>query len=176
MKSDHTLSVLVRNQPGALAKIAGMFHRRGYNIETVAVYKSHIEGMTKILISGQAHDRDAELLRRQVENMVDVREARLLDRGQSFTLEMCLVRMGFDSEAERAEVMAAAAPYKPNLRAENGRSVILEVAGSSETVDEFVRMAGRFKMMDVSRTGMTVLGPHLPTTKQDDEETPDPEP
>jgi acetolactate synthase-1/3 small subunit len=172
MKSNHTLAILVRNQPGVLARIAGMFHRRGYNIETIAAYKSHIEGMTKIHISGQAYDRDAELLRRQVENMVDVCEARLLDRSQSFMLEMCLIQMGFDSFAERAELMAALSPYKPNLRVVNGSSIILEVVGSPEIVDDFVKMASRFRMMDVSRTGMTVLGPSLPTKKKDEDDVP----
>ena len=163
MKRNHTLSILVRNQPGALAKIAGTFFRRGYNIETMTVYKTHMKDLTKILISGQADDRDAEHLRRQIENMVDVKEARLLDRGRSLTLEMCLIQMGYESIEERKEIMTAAGPYRPNLRAVNGCSVILEMVGDPEIVDDFVAVMGQYNMMDVSRTGMTVLGPSLPT-------------
>jgi acetolactate synthase-1/3 small subunit len=163
MKKSHTLSILVRNQPGVLAKIAGTFFRRDYNIETMTVCKTHVRDLTKILISGQADDRDAEHLRRQIENMVDVREARLLDRSQSLTLEMCLVQIGCKSPKERAEIMTAADPYRPNLRALNGRSIVLEAVGNPGTVDDFIQAMGQFTILDVSRTGTTVLGPSLPT-------------
>lgn len=163
MKQNHTLSILVGNQPGAAVKISGMFYRRGYNIETMTVYKTHIKGLTKIIISGQASDRDAEHLRRQIENMVEVSEARLLDRALSLSREMCLVQMEFASEGEREEITTAASPYHFKLRAVTPTSIILEIVASPDIVDDFVAVMGRYKMVEVSRTGMTVIGPNLPT-------------
>lgn len=167
MKSEHTLAILVANQPGALTKIAGTFFRRGYNIETMTVYKTHIKDLTKILISGQAEDRDAEHLRRQIENMVDVQEARLLDRSQSITSEMCLVQLGFETDAERREIITVAAPYGAKIKNVNGKSIILEMVSTPDIVDDFVSMLCQYNMMDISRTGMTMIGPSLPPMQRD---------
>ena len=163
MKQNHTLSILVGNQPGAATKISGMFYRRGYNIETMTVYKTHILGLTKMIISGQASDRDAEHLRRQIENMVEVSEARLLDRSLTLSREMCLVQMEFDSDIEREAITRAASPYPFKIRAINGGSIILEVVAAPDIVDDFVSTMARYNMADISRTGMTVIGPNLPT-------------
>ncbi len=161
MKSEHTLSVLVANHPGALTKIAGMFYRRAYNIETITVYKTHIENLTKIIINGQASDRDAEILRRQIENMVDVYEAQLLDRSQSLVTEMCLVRLGFEDMSEREAIMTTAAPYAPKIRGIEKDGIILEVVAEPSIVDDFVKIMAGLNLLDVSRTGMTVIGPTL---------------
>jgi acetolactate synthase-1/3 small subunit len=72
MKKAHTLAILVRNRPGVLTKIAGMFYRRNYNIKAITAGKMHIGDVSKIVITVPMDDRDIELLRRQIENLVDV--------------------------------------------------------------------------------------------------------
>ncbi|MCP4606533.1 MAG: acetolactate synthase small subunit [Proteobacteria bacterium] len=167
MNSEHTLSIMVRNKPGVLTKIAGMFYRRDYNIQTLTVGKMHTAGLSKILISVPVDDRDIELLRRQIENLVDVKWAHLMDRNQSIMMEVCLIRFAYDTPDERRQIMASAQPYQPRIRRIGDRSITLEIAESPEIVDDFVEIMNQYKVFDMSRTGMTCLGPDLPPIKRE---------
>jgi acetolactate synthase-1/3 small subunit len=158
MNREHTLSILVRNKPGVLTKIAGMFYRRDYNIKTLTVGKMHISGLS------------IELLRRQIENMADVQWARLLNRNHSIMMEVCLMRLAYSSPAERRQIMASAQPYAPRIRRIGDRSITLEIAESPEIVDDFVEVMRKHNIFDMSRSGMTALGPGLPPEKRDSNE------
>lgn len=172
MKREHTLSIMVRNQPGVLTKISSVFYRHNYNIESLTVGKMHHLGLSKILISVPIDDRDIELLRRQIENLVDIKWAKLLDRNQSTMLEVCLLRLACDSPRERRGIMATAEPYVPRIREVSDRSITLEVCESPELIDDFVEtMMGQYEIFDLSRSGMTAMGPGLPPQKRDEEST-----
>ncbi len=158
MSRARTLSITVRNQPGVLTKIAGMFYRRDCNIETLTVGKTHIDGLSKIVISVSMTPDDLELLRRQIENLVDVERATVLDDRRSIEMEMCLIRVGYSAPADRLDILASARPYQPRVRGGDATSVTLEVADRTDVIDDFVAVMGRYRILDVSRTGMTALG------------------
>ena len=167
MQREHTLSIMVRNKPGVLTKIAGMFYRRDYNIKTLTVGKMHVDGLSKIQISVPVDKRDIELLRRQIENLADVQWARLLDRNQSIMMEVCLMRLAYSSAQERRQIMANAQPFAPRIRKLTDRSITLEIAESPELVDDFVEVMSAHNIFDMSRSGMTALGPGLPPGRRD---------
>jgi acetolactate synthase-1/3 small subunit len=168
MKGEHTLSILVHNKPGVLTKIAGMFYRRDYNIQAITAGKMHFDAdVSKIIMSVPIDERDIELLRRQIENLVDVKSAILLNRNQSILREVCLVRFAYGSPKERREIMADAQPYSPQIRRIGDRSITLEVCEDPEIVNDFVEVMRRYDIFDISRTGMTALGPGLPPAKRD---------
>jgi acetolactate synthase-1/3 small subunit len=158
---------MVRNRPGVLTKIAGMFYRRDYNIKTLTVGKMHVNGLSKILISVPADERDVELLRRQIENLADVQWVRLLDRNQTIMMEVCLMRLAYSSPEERRQIMASAQPYQPRIRRIGDRTITLEIAESPEIVDDFVEVMSRHNIFDMSRSGMTALGPGMPPKRRD---------
>jgi acetolactate synthase-1/3 small subunit len=168
MKQQHILSIVVRNRSGVLTKIAGMFYRRHINIDTLTVGKTHLDGLSKIVITVPMDLEGIELLRRQIENLVDVYEARLLDGNRSIQMEMCLLRLAYSSAAERLEIMATANPYRPRIRATANGSVTLEIAERPEIVDDFVTVMGRHTIKGISRTGMTALGPNRPYQESGD--------
>jgi len=159
MNGQHILSIIVRNRSGVLTKIAGMFYRRDCNIETLTVGKTHFKGLSKIVITLPMDPDDLELLRRQIDNLVDVYEVRLLDSHRSIQMEMCLIRLSYTSPAQWLEIMAAANPYRPRIRGTADGSVTLEIAERPEIVDDFVAVMSRFPIEGISRTGMTALGP-----------------
>lgn len=167
MQREHTLSIMVRNKPGVLTKIAGMFYRRDYNIKTLTVGKMHVDGLSKIQISVPVDKRDIELLRRQIENLADVQWARLLDRNQSIMMEVCLMRLAYSSAQERRQIMSSAQPFQPRIRNMTDRSITIEIAESPELVDDFVEVMSRYNIFDMSRSGMTALGPGLPPERRD---------
>ena len=160
-KQEHTFSILVQNEAGALTKIAQLFYRRGYNIETLTVGKTHRPGLSKILVSVPVDDRDVELLRRQLSNLQDVVRAEFLDRQRCIRTEVCLIRLTTRSLEERTRIMGSAHPYRPRLRAIDERSIYLEVSDTPEMIDDFMITMGQYEILDVARTGMTALGPSL---------------
>ena len=160
MNREHVLSIMVKNTPGVLTKIAGMFYRRGHNIKTLTVGKMHIPGLSKLIISLPMDDADVELLRRQIENLVDVKHALLLNVNQSIMIETCLVRIECESPDLRDEIMQASNPYRPRICGVDGHSIVLEIAETMDMIDDFVATMSRFNIIDVSRTGMTALGPN----------------
>jgi acetolactate synthase-1/3 small subunit len=162
MRSEHTLSILVHNRPGVLTKIAGIFYRHDYNIESLTVGKMPEAGVSKILISVPEDHRDIELLRRQIENLVDIKCASLLDRSRSVMTEVCLMQLAYDSQTERREIMRSAGPYAPRICGVGDGVITLEISELPEVVDDFVEAMGQFRVVDTSRSGMTALGPDLP--------------
>ena len=168
MSRAHTLSIMVRNKSGVLTKIAGMFYRRNYNIQTLTVGKMHTSELSKIIISVPVDDRDVELLRRQIENLVDVKWAHLLNRDQSIMMEVCLIRMAYRSPLERRKIMASAQLFQPRIRRIGERSITLEIAEDPEIVNDFIEVMSEHEIFDISRTGFTALGPELPPMRRDD--------
>ncbi len=159
MKREYVLSILVRNRPGVLTKIAGMFYRRGHNISTLTVGKMHKEGISKLIVSLEMERLEVELLRRQIENLVNVHSAVLLPRDQSILTEVCLIRLETPTPDVRERIMATSMPYRPRICGLGNGTIVLEVADKKEIIDDFVETMGRFEIVDVSRTGMTALGP-----------------
>ena len=165
MIREHTLSITVRNRPGVMTKIAGMFYRRDFNIETLTVGKTHIDGVSKIVITVPSRSDELLLLQRQIENLVDVYEVRLLDGRHAIKMEMCLIGLACDSPEERLQIMATAQPYRPRIRGTGSGTVTLEVADEPGIIDDFVAVMGRHRIVAVSRTGMTAIGPGDPTPR-----------
>ncbi len=160
-KQEHTFSILVQNEAGALTKIAQLFYRRGYNIESLTVGKTQNPRLSKILISVPVDDRDVEYLRRQLRNLHDVVEAEFLDRARCIRTEVCLIQLGTSTLEERTRIMGDAHPYRPRIRAIDERSIYLEVSDTPEMIDDFMTIMGQHEILDVARTGMTALGPRL---------------
>ena len=159
MRTGHILSVLVRNRPGVLAKIAGIFCRHDYNIESLTVGKMHTADISNILVAVPEDQRDIELIRRQIENLVDIKSARLLDRSQPIVTEVCLIRLVYDSREARREIMKNAQPYMPRICDVDNNSITLEISGQPDILDDFVEAMSQFDIFDVSRSGMTALSP-----------------
>ncbi|MDJ0763294.1 MAG: acetolactate synthase small subunit [Myxococcota bacterium] len=167
MKREHTLSIMVRNQPGVLTKIAGIFYRQDYNIESITVGKTQFPGISKIVISLPVDERNIELLLRQIENLVDIQGAKLLDQDQSIMMEICLICLAYDNTRERREIMDTAKSFQPLIRQMSARSITIEVTKQPDLIDMFVDDMKKYQILDVSRSGMTALGPVLPLAEQD---------
>jgi acetolactate synthase-1/3 small subunit len=156
------LSVLVQNAPGVLSKIAGLFYRTGLNIETLTVGKTHEVGISKIVLSVPTDHAGVEELRAKIAALSDVRSASILDESRCLIQEVLLVRVGFDSREQRMAIMAIAQPYHTKLRSVLSDEMTLEVADVPGILDDFVAHLAEFRILEVSRTGMTAVGPALP--------------
>src|SRR5438045_2091898 len=135
----HVLSVLVENKPGVLSRIAGLFARRGFNIDTLAVGPTEDESVSRMTITldGAAHPIDQ--VTKQLHKLVNVIKIRDMEPDATIAREMALFRVQAGVE-NRADIMQFAEIFKAKIVDVSRRSLTIEVTGSNEKIDAFERM------------------------------------
>ena len=154
----HTLSVLVDNEAGILARIAGMFSARGYNIESLTVAgvtTDHSASRITIVTSGSAQAIDQILA--QLERLVPVRKVTDLTAfGPHVERELALVKVAGTGE-HRIEAMRLAEIYRARVLDATTGSFVFELTGSTEKVDTFINLMGEVGLVEVARTGVAAI-------------------
>jgi acetolactate synthase-1/3 small subunit len=154
----HTLAVIVDNEPGVLARIAGLFSGRGYNIESLTVseteHEAHISRIT-IVTTGTA--AIIEQIKSHLERLVPVhRVTDLTVTGNALERELCLVKVVGKGD-HRVEAMRLAAAFGARTLDATLTSFIFELTGASEDVERFVALMTAVGLVEVSRTGIAAM-------------------
>jgi acetolactate synthase-1/3 small subunit len=153
----HTISVLVRNQPGVLVRVALVFARRGYNIESLVVSPdpSSADFSRMTITCRGAHDTLEQMIK-QVAKLVDV--VRAIDHtGQSVVeTEIALIKIDADVH-ERTEILQIAEHYKAKVVDCGTNSLILRVTGASEKLDSFIAILRPFGLVELVRSGKILM-------------------
>src|ERR671933_2163786 len=148
----HVLSMLVENKPGVLARIAGLFARRGFNIDSLAVGPTddvHTSRIT-LTVDGAAHPIDQ--VTKQLHKLVNVIKIRDLEPADTVARELALFKISADG-ASRGEVMQVVEIFRGKIIDVTRRSVIVEVTGTWEKIEAFERMVRPFGLVEMARTG-----------------------
>jgi acetolactate synthase I/III small subunit len=155
----HTLSVLVDNEPGVLARIAGLFSGRGYNIESLTVSETeHEKHVSRITIVTAGADAVIDQIRHQLERLVPVhRVIDLTEQGEAVERELALVKVVGKGEA-RMEALRLAAAFGARTLDATLTSFVFEVTGASEDIERFIRVMQAVGLTEVSRTGVAAMG------------------
>src|SRR5215203_5046889 len=148
----HVLSILVENRPGVLARIAGLFARRGFNIDSLAVGPTADASLSRITLTldGAAHPIDQ--VTKQLHKLVNVLKIRDLEPADTVARELALFKVSADGGA-RGEVMQIVEIFRGKIIDVTRRSVIIEVTGTWEKVEAFERMVRPFGLVEMARTG-----------------------
>ena len=148
----HVLSVLVENKPGVLARIAGLFARRGFNIDTLAVGPTEDESVSRMTITldGAAHPIDQ--VTKQLHKLVNVIKIRDLEPDETIAREMALFKVSADGET-RAEIMQFADIFRGRIVDVSKRTVTIEVTGTDDKIEAFEEMVRPFGLVEMVRTG-----------------------
>ncbi|HEX6389158.1 MAG TPA: acetolactate synthase small subunit [Solirubrobacteraceae bacterium] len=148
----HTLSILTENKPGVLTRIAGLFARRGFNIDTLTVGPTDDEHISRftLTVDGAAHPIDQ--VTKQLHKLVNVLKIRDLDPDETVTRELALFKVAVDGSA-RAEVLQIAEIFRGKVVDVGRRSLIIEVTGTTEKVEAFERLIRPFGLIEMMRTG-----------------------
>ncbi|MEJ7714984.1 MAG: acetolactate synthase small subunit [Thermoleophilaceae bacterium] len=148
----HVLSLLVENKPGVLARIAGLFARRGFNIESLAVGPTDDSSISRITLTvdGAAHPIDQ--VTKQLHKLVPVIKIRDLEPDQSASRELALFKISADGDA-RAQIMQFADIFRGKVVDVSKRSVTIEVTGTDDKIEAFERMVRPFGLIEMVRTG-----------------------
>ena len=149
----HVLSILVENKPGVLARIAGLFARRGFNIDSLAVGATDDTSISRITLTvdGAAHPIDQ--VTKQLHKLVHVIKIRDLDPPETVARELALFKVSCQDGDSRAQVMQFTEIFRGRTVDISKRSVTVEVTGTDDKIEAFERMVRPFGLIEMVRTG-----------------------
>ena len=148
----HILSILVENKPGVLTRIAGLFARRGFNIDTLAVGPTDDPTLSRITLTLDGAMHPIDQVTKQLHKLVNVIKIRDLEPTETVARELALFKISADGSS-RAEVMQMVEIFRGKIIDVARRSVIVEVTGSWEKIEAFERMVRPFGLIEMARTG-----------------------
>jgi acetolactate synthase-1/3 small subunit len=148
----HILSILVENKPGVLTRIAGLFARRGFNIDTLAVGPTDDERLSRITLTLDGAKHPIDQVTKQLHKLVNVLKIRDLEPEETLARELAMFKVAADG-ANRAEVMQVCEVFRAKIVDLNRRSLVIEVTGTCEKVDAFERLIRPFGLIEMARTG-----------------------
>ena len=150
------LSILVDNTSGVLTRIAGLFARRGYNIDSITAGVTADPRFTRITIVTSGDELVLEQIKNQVQKQVDVRDIKILDADTSVIRELALLKRRV-SEAERDKVLAVANIFRAKIVDVGLNSIIIELTGSQSKLEAFFELTKEYETLELARTGITAL-------------------
>ena len=155
--STHTLSVLVENKPGVLARVAGLFSRRGFNIESLAVGPTEHTEISRMTIVVAVEDLPLEQVTKQLNKLVNVIKIVELDPAQSVQRELLLVKVRADLSV-RSAVLETAQLFRARVVDVSPESVTIEATGTADKIEALVRMLEPFGVRELVQSGMVAIG------------------
>src|SRR4051794_6407897 len=148
----HVLSILVENKPGVLTRIAGLFARRGFNIDTITVGPTDKSDTSRITLTVDGALHPIDQVTKQLHKLVNVLKIRDLEPSESVARELALFKLAVDG-AQRAEVMQICEIFRAKVVDVDRRSLIVEVTGTTDKIGAFERMVRPFGLIEMMRTG-----------------------
>ena len=148
----HTLSILVENKPGVLTRIASLFARRGFNIDTLTVGPTDDEYISRITLTLDGALHPIDQVTKQLHKLVNVLKIRDLEPQDTVSRELALFKVAADG-AQRAEVMQVCEIFRGKVVDVTRRSIIVEVTGTTDKVDAFEELVRPFGLIEMMRTG-----------------------
>src|SRR5690242_11402624 len=148
----HVLSILVENKPGVLTRIAGLFARRGFNIDTLTVGPTDDDHLSRITLTVDGALHPIDQVTKQLHKLVNVLKIRDLEPGDTVARELALFKIAADG-TQRAEVLQICEIFRGKVVDVGKRSLIVEVTGTTDKVEAFERMVRPFGLIEMMRTG-----------------------
>ena len=160
----HTISVLVENKFGALARIAGLFSGRGYNIESLTVNHTHDPNLSRMTIVTKGTDEVLEQIEKQLNKLVDVVDVADLNSSDYLELELAIIKVRTTALTRVAIVQLVELfhGYIPNV---NKDELCIAISGSPQKIEHFLTLISDFKIIEIARTGSTAVTRASGTTR-----------
>ena len=150
------LSILVENTSGVLSRVAGLFARRGYNIDSLTVSETETPGFSRMTIVCSGEDDVLEQIRKQLSKLVDVKDIIVLDPKASVCRELILVKIKVNSE-QRQQIIAITDIFRAKVVDVTNEAMMIELTGNQQKLDAFINLLEGFDVLELVRTGITGL-------------------
>ncbi|MDR1092551.1 MAG: acetolactate synthase small subunit [Clostridiales bacterium] len=162
------ISALVSNKPGVLNRVAGLFSKRSYNIESLSVCTTEDERLSRMTIVAKGDEAILEQIVKQLAKLIDVKKALELDTDASLMRELILIKIKVLPH-QRPEVESTANIYKAKTVDLSPDSMVLELTGDEGKIDAFINILKHYGIIELARTGVMVLQRGDASIKANDE-------
>lgn len=152
----HTISVLVENKSGVLARVAGLFSARGYNIDSLSVGETEDPSVSRMTIVVKGDENILEQVEKQLNKLIDVIKVSDYIQTPHLERDLALIKVKAD-KANRSELMQIADIFRAKIVDVAEDSVIVEATGDAEKIEALIRMLESFGIREMSRTGIVAM-------------------
>ena len=153
----HVLSLLVEDKPGLLTRVAGLFARRGFNIESLAVGKSEIPGLSRITVVVDVEGLPLEQVTKQLNKLINVIKIVELDPVQTVEREHMLIKVRVDNST-RSHILEAANLFRARIVDVSTDALVIEVTGDTPKVQALLRVLEPYGIKEIAQSGLLAIG------------------
>ena len=150
------LSLLVDNTSGVLSRVAGLFSRRGYNIDSLPVGETADPRYSRMTVVARGDEQILDQIVKQLAKLIDVVDIKVLEEESSVNRELVLVKVRADA-ADRQSIIAIANVFRGSIIDVGKDSLIIELTGQQSKLDAFVELLRGYEILELARTGITGL-------------------
>lgn len=165
----HILAVLVENNPGVLARVAGLIRRRNFNIESISVGITEDPSVSRMTLVVEGDDATVEQVAKQLNKLIEVLKVVDIRPEIAVSRELALIKVHADT-ARRAQVLHLVEIFRANVVDVGKRSMTLEVTGPKDKIDALIALAREFGIQEVARTGIVAVERGTVSVKYEKEE------
>jgi acetolactate synthase I/III small subunit len=155
--SIHTLSVLVEDKPGVLARVASLFSRRGFNIDSLAVGATELAGISRMTIVISLEDFPLEQVTKQLNKLINVIKIVEQDPDNAVARKLVLVKVRADASV-RSEVLETVALFRAKVIDVSHEAITVEATGTNQKLDALMRLLEPYGIREIVQSGVVALG------------------
>jgi len=153
----HTISVLVENHPGVLARISGLFSARGFNIDSLAVGETEDPTVSRMTIVVEGDERTLEQVKKQLNKLIDISTVQDLTRKKFIDRELLLIKVEAVTSKDRDEIIGVAENMGANIADLGAQSITIEGVGDTAKIDKLTELLKPFGVKEIVRTGKIAM-------------------
>ncbi|MDD2404777.1 MAG: acetolactate synthase small subunit [Victivallaceae bacterium] len=157
----HTISVLVENKFGVLARVAGLFSGRGYNICSLTVNQTHNPKFSQMTIVTSGDEAVLEQINKQLNKLVDVISVNDLTGSDFIESEMVLLKIKATDFEQRSKIIQLVEIFKGKIALVNSEEIGIEIHGHAEKIDNFIDLLSEFEILETARSGRVAISRNI---------------
>ncbi len=150
------LSILADNSSGVLSRVAGLFSRRGYNIDSLTVGETENPEYSRMTVVARGDDQILDQIEKQLEKLEDVREVKELVDGHSVCRELVLITVSVTAD-QRPDVVSITEIFRANIVDVEKDSLMIELTGNQTKINAFINLLDNYEILELVRTGIAGL-------------------
>lgn len=152
----HTISVWVNDQPGVLQRIAGLFGRRGFNIDSITVGNSEEPGLSRMIIVTTGNEQTVDQIEKQLSKLIDVIKIDHLDSDEMVARELCFIKVKVQPSV-RPEILGVVNTFRASVIDIGPNTLIVQVVGELHKIEAMVELLKPYGILELTRTGVTAM-------------------
>ncbi len=156
----HTLSVLMENTPGVLTRVAGLFSRRGFNIDSLTVGRAEKPGFSRMTIVVEGDNAVLEQVSKQLYKLIEVLKVTDITSEQFVDRELVLIKVGLEQPVQRGEILQIADIFRARIVDLSKKSITLECTGDENKINAFEESIQPYGIKELMRTGKVAMLRH----------------